>query len=140
MRGHPTGRTHINSRHPSAPCALYIVRAGCGSLKVGIAADPEKRLAELQVANPSELVLVFKSRQFEREICEQVEEHIHRELVHHHLRGEWFACEVAFAIETFHASLRWVRARRGELGHRKTEQRSRNLGRPRFREMIAGAR
>lgn len=54
-------------------------------IKIGISNDPQKRLKELQVANPYELRLIFMFRGDESK-----EIQLHEKFVEYNIRGEWF--------------------------------------------------
>lgn len=58
--------------------------------KIGYAADPEKRLKELQVGNPFDLILYAK---IETLFAVDVERFIHAMLAGCEVRGEWFRVE-----------------------------------------------
>ena len=71
---------------------IYMVRAeGTSLYKIGFAADPAKRMAELQTGCPHTLHLVATGPgDLNREAA------LHRMLGAHHFRGEWFEiCETA---------------------------------------------
>lgn len=63
---------------------VYFITDGLYT-KIGIANDPKKRLSEIQVANPNELMIVhvvYGGR--------KVEVEMHRKFKQFHHRGEWF--------------------------------------------------
>lgn len=65
---------------------VYLIHAqGTKLYKIGVAADPEARLRELQTANPLGLVLLYKIPG-----TRSVEQAIHRKLEEYRVRGEWF--------------------------------------------------
>lgn len=74
---------------------IYLIRMkGTSYVKIGIAANPKKRLASLASGNPMPLELIF-SIQTEDGMCsmvydEQAEAEIHTELEAYRVRGEWF--------------------------------------------------
>lgn len=60
-----------------------------GAIKVGVAQDPEKRLAQLQTGNVSELCLVYQSY-----VCSNafnIESLVHQHFEDKHIRGEWYS-------------------------------------------------
>jgi hypothetical protein len=81
-------------------CHLYFVSAvGRNITKIGISADPRKRLAGLKTASPYPLAL-FASVCFEgRAQAERAERIIHAALADHRMSGEWFAISAASALE-----------------------------------------
>jgi len=68
---------------------LYIMQAhGSGAIKIGRTNDVGRRLSELQTSNPAEIrILIVLEGQGNRERS------LHRRLVDHRLRGEWFSYE-----------------------------------------------
>lgn len=62
-------------------------------VKIGYSLDPEKRLADLQVACPSELRLSAKIECQRQSQAKRLEKQIHRACRQHHIRGEWFGPE-----------------------------------------------
>lgn len=72
---------------------LYFVQAeNGGPIKIGLALDPEKRLAQLQTGHPERLVLcevVWVTRSFERRL--------HTLFAAYRLHGEWFRAHPVLA-------------------------------------------
>jgi hypothetical protein len=65
---------------------VYFIQVGTeGPIKIGVAADPVARLADLQTANATELVLLATCEGGRAE-----EAHIHAVCRDARLRGEWF--------------------------------------------------
>ena len=64
---------------------VYFVQANCGSIKIGRATNVPFRLAELQCANPHELIVVAVAVDGGREA------EYHTRFAEHRIRGEWFA-------------------------------------------------
>ena len=84
----------------SAPHSVYIIaESSTGPLKIGIAANPEGRLADLQVGNPRPLLLVHSFACGSRAKAEQAERNFHRILAAYSIRGEWFDCSIEEAIK-----------------------------------------
>lgn len=79
---------------------LYVIAAQDalrGPVKLGISADPEARLRDLQTASP--LLLVIHHREpVEARFVKQMEKLLHRDMAHRRQRGEWFNIAVAEAI------------------------------------------
>lgn len=66
---------------------LYVIKHELGPVKIGISENPEQRLEEIQRFCPYRLELesVFKAKDPHRH-----EAHLHSELSHRKVRGEWF--------------------------------------------------
>lgn len=71
---------------------LYFIRAcdQSGLLKIGIASDVERRLAELQTGNHIRLEIVAKTAVRSRKHAEHIERLMHKVLGPFRVRGEWF--------------------------------------------------
>lgn len=67
--------------------AVYFIQSEVsGAVKVGFTkSSPWKRLSEIQVSTPDQLVLLGT-----KPGDEQVERDLHEQLQRHHIRGEWF--------------------------------------------------
>lgn len=69
---------------------VYVIEnSDNGAIKIGVANDPEKRLAQLQTGSVSELCLVYQSY-----ICSNafnIESQVHQHFKDKHIRGEWYA-------------------------------------------------
>lgn len=57
---------------------------------MGISRNPDKRISDLQGANPFPLILWLIIDPVERGIARQVERHFHMQFNHLRMRGEWF--------------------------------------------------
>lgn len=78
---------------PGDLVSLYAMHcAGC--YKIGIARNPKSRLTDIQLANPFEVSLIL-TRTVRHEYAHLVETAVHQALCIHHIRGEWFRCELA---------------------------------------------
>lgn len=65
---------------------IYAIQRGLdGPIKIGLAKDPSKRLGDLQVGCPDQLVLLAVG-----DLPNAAEKAFHRRLDAHHVRGEWF--------------------------------------------------
>jgi len=64
---------------------IYAIKAG-GTVKIGWAGDPERRLNDLSLASPLPLRLLGFV-----EGTKATEKILHRRFKEHHLRGEWFS-------------------------------------------------
>ena len=72
---------------------VYVIQCAIderGPVKIGHAADPEWRLANLQSGNPWPLVLLAASPQLSKTAAIDIEEQLHEEFQHLRIRGEWF--------------------------------------------------
>src|SRR5262245_23909222 len=88
------------------PQYVYVLLAErSGMLKVGYAADPGRRLAELQTGSPEELILMGYLPG-----GPELEQHIHNLLRVEHVHGEWFR-----ATDDVLATLRTLLATQGTL-------------------------
>jgi hypothetical protein len=75
----------------NGPKSLYFITSPeAKALKIGIATNPHKRMYDMQVANPTELILHVVIRR-----ASQYEKILHNILTARgfHLRGEWFSIE-----------------------------------------------
>ena len=76
--------------------------------KIGYAADPAKRLKQLQTGNPEQLYL-HHSIQVPDSRARLVEQHIHKELNYKRTKGEWFKLTPSEARQFLnYAAIRWV--------------------------------
>jgi hypothetical protein len=67
---------------------LYLIRdVHFGRTKIGIASNPARRLADLQIGSPVELYIYAY---FEVEKAQTHESHLHKRYNHKNLHGEWF--------------------------------------------------
>lgn len=66
---------------------LYVIQHELGPVKIGVAADPESRLSDLQVSCPFELSI---RRTANPHNAHKVEKWLHSYFRKYHLRGEWF--------------------------------------------------
>lgn len=74
---------------------IYFARYGeTGPIKIGRADDPHRRVQDLNVATPVQLVLL--GAMFS-EYADTEEDEIHQRLAVHHVRGEWFEATAVLA-------------------------------------------
>lgn len=59
-------------------------------VKIGYTSNLKKRLAELQVGNPSLLILLAAVAYESEELAAEKEAHYHKMFKRHNIRGEWF--------------------------------------------------
>jgi hypothetical protein len=70
---------------------VYLVQQGyTGPIKIGLADNVCKRITELQVGNPIELLLIAVIGPISRKEAEHLERSLHKKFKHKHIRGEWF--------------------------------------------------
>ena len=69
---------------------VYFIQAGYGSIKVGMAKNPEKRLANMQTSTSKTLRLLAKFPMPDRQAARNLEIDLHKAFAHEHIRGEWF--------------------------------------------------
>lgn len=81
-------------------CAVYVIRAEGGFVKIGVSANPEQRLAELQTSHPRELLIEYLRWGKERREAFAVEKICHRQLEQYRATGEWFDVATDIAIST----------------------------------------
>lgn len=91
---------------------VYVIQSADGHVKVGTAKNVEKRLCQLQGANPHVLKIEYVSGGMLRIIAEQTEFEAHHRLHEHHVQGEWFRCTTDEARDAITAALKYVRNRR----------------------------
>jgi hypothetical protein len=68
-----------------------------GPVKLGISADPDQRVRELQTGHP-ELLQVYYRESIEADRVRIYERLLHRDNHHHRLKGEWFDLTVEQGI------------------------------------------
>lgn len=81
---HP-GRRGPASRPPLPEQRVYFIRSAAGHIKIGIAVNPQNRLAALQIAHAKKLSLIGS--------CPgglSLEVALHHEFRRDRIRGEWF--------------------------------------------------
>ena len=64
-------------------------------VKIGIAKDPDKRLACMQTGNASELKIIAKIGPFDRDRARLIEKAFHGCFAKQRIGGEWFSGKVA---------------------------------------------
>ncbi len=80
----------LSWRHPDS-VTYFIQAVDGGPIKIGTARDVSARLAELQVANPNELVILGTTP--------LPEASVHRRFAHLRIRGEWFTASASLLAE-----------------------------------------
>ena len=73
-----------------------------GLIKVGLSINPQERIKQLAVGNPS-IRLLYKSQCISN--CLYVEQNIHKKLESSHVSGEWFSCSTKYAISSVKAEV-----------------------------------
>jgi hypothetical protein len=72
---------------------VYFIKSGRGKgspIKIGVARDVMRRLNELQIGNPLELVLLASFKANSEAHAYWLEKNLHRFFKEDHIRGEWF--------------------------------------------------
>lgn len=97
-RGHTRRVTQIDPAPPRERrlAMVYVVGAVGHPIKIGVAVDPESRLAKLQTGSPARLVLHYAVSVLD---AFGVERASHATLSAHRLEGEWFDVSPEVAIE-----------------------------------------
>ena len=117
---------------------VYVIGAPRTSKKIGIAADPSRRLQALQSGN-SKVVSVLHSRKVDSSVAAMIETHVHWMLKDYREAGEWFRVSLEQAIAAIDASIaadgNWVKAKRS-VGRKKEFPNRITL--PLSDEMLAG--
>lgn len=104
---------------------IYVIASAGGPRKVGTAKNVDKRLRQLQGANPDELSIESIHGPTKRIIAEQIEFEAHHRLKESHLHGEWFRCSREEAEEAIRAATTYVKNKR--CGYQSHTMISRNL-------------
>jgi hypothetical protein len=81
------GRRHGSRASPEFRHVYFIEAVGLGVVKIGCADDARKRLAQLQVGCPDDLVL---RGVFHTDDAPRLEAAYHERYAHLRIRGEWF--------------------------------------------------
>ena len=68
---------------------VYAISCATERVKIGVAADPRKRLRELQVGSPHELTLAHMQAYGERGDAVAVCEELYRHFAGRRVRGSW---------------------------------------------------
>lgn len=79
---------------------VYAISDGA-CVKIGRAIDPQKRLADLQVANPSRLKLEAKIECPRFGDASRLEKKLHRACERYHIRGEWFELDAMCVFDNY---------------------------------------
>jgi hypothetical protein len=92
-------------------CHVYIIahmkgRVPCAPVKIGISASPERRVANLQTANPKPLVLLCTFATPVRDIAKVIESGFHEVMADKRLAGEWFDIPPMLAVELMCSNFR----------------------------------
>lgn len=83
---------------PIAPkCFVYFISEG-EYTKIGFARDIEKRLKDLQVANPRKLWIVSFVPCLTEYHARKIEKFLHHSLKFHRVHGEWFKLPACFFV------------------------------------------
>lgn len=69
---------------------VYVIGTESGPVKVGISANPKRRLETLKTSNPAPLELFATCQRDDRRAATTLEEDMHHCMHGRRLRGEWF--------------------------------------------------
>jgi predicted GIY-YIG superfamily endonuclease len=69
---------------------VYFIQQGCGSIKIGVSSDPEKRLKTMQTGTSKQLRLLISVPFESRSEAFAIERELHSKYAHLRTRGEWF--------------------------------------------------
>ena len=69
---------------------VYFIQKGYGSIKIGVADDPDGRLKQLQTGNHGELFVIAKFPFQSREEALSMEKELHGKFSNDRMSGEWF--------------------------------------------------
>ena len=107
MRKHRRGyRQGLTPSDPSRFHLVYLYVIECDRfVKVGISANPEKRVKGMATDNPFELRLRFRRRVYSF-LAGEAEFNAHQQLAQYHHANEWFTCPSALAHEAIHVHAR----------------------------------
>ena len=74
---------------------IYFIRMDLrGPIKIGVAKNVEKRLADLQCASPYDLSLITKVECGSRRRAYELERQLHKMYGYKRMRGEWFQGDI----------------------------------------------
>lgn len=83
---------------------VYIIQSSNGYIKIGVSANPNKRLGDLQTANPHKLYLQLSIKCCDEESAYQLETLLHERYQDLQANGEWFDC----ALESVVKDISWA--------------------------------
>ena len=69
---------------------VYFIQKGYGSIKIGVAKNPEARLKNLQTGNHGKLYLIAKFPCASVAAARNLESDLHKKFERFRLEGEWF--------------------------------------------------
>ncbi len=91
-------KTKSKDRKKYKKCFVYFIRSGRkGSIKIGYAIDPDKRLKELQTGNPYPLTIVATIECDSMMAAQHMESSLHYRFRKQNVRGEWFMGHIKIA-------------------------------------------
>lgn len=91
----------------SRPTSVYVISCD-GFIKVGMANSPNARLATLQAACPHEMALEYDFQFATKSLASRCEKAVHKSLVEHHVRSEWYSAPPELAIDRIMASAKII--------------------------------
>jgi len=91
--------------------AVYLVTEdGRPFFKIGVAADPKRRIKELQTGNPRQLEIGHIEWFPTRQMARTVERAMHANFATHAAKGEWFGADLVRAYREFASFAIFVRS------------------------------
>lgn len=78
---------------------LYVIKSESGPVKIGITADVEHRLSNLQTGSYALLTIAHKIKLRAQSDAQYVERLAHASLKNFRISGEWFSCSAEDAVE-----------------------------------------
>lgn len=113
MQSRPKRRGYCAYQHEDGkviPSVKLYVMECAGYLKVGLAANAQKRLAGIQAHCPLPVRLV-SGRSVRLDMAGEAEHRAHSTLWAHHHHGEWFQCEEGVALKAISSAASWANGR-----------------------------
>jgi len=116
-----------------AKCYVYIIRCCNGKnypIKIGVADNPEKRMAELQTGSPYGLVLPSKIEMPSRKSAYELECWLHKRFDSARMSGEWFrskGCNLKAAFRVWNSFSEAKAISENAYKHQNTEAELRDI-------------
>lgn len=79
---------------------VYVISAGPGFQKIGMAKNPKSRMRDLQIGNPIELEISHLVQPVPAHVARNIERTTHQMLRKFNCGGEWFRCGVELAAQS----------------------------------------
>jgi hypothetical protein len=85
------------------PSFVYVAEDSHGRVKIGVSADPNARLAQLQTGNPLSMRMAYVAA-VKSDNGAGIERAAHETLARHRQSGEWFGVSVEMAVAAINAA------------------------------------